>query len=537
MTAVRTSQAVEVPATGRAVHRELVATPSFALPPLAEVVPGAVDETHDAPVTFHQLHHDTADRRLGRWGADLSVRLDGPDRGWRLVLPPDDDLDEIDAVTAPLRDDEQGERAPVELLDLVRALVREATVGTVGRTFTTRSTVHVVDAAGHELATVHDDRVEVETAGAQTRHERRLRICAAGPDPDAARAVARIADVLLAGSSTPEPVPGGPGTALASDPVGATSGPADGAALADAAGPDVVVPPRPHRHSSAGQVLTYALAVHVRELLLADVAVRRDRADAVHRLRVAARTVRSALRTFADLCDGAWATHLREELAVMAEALGAVRDTEVLYARLETAAGTLAAADRVRVLRALDAVLRPRLVTARTAALAELSSARYLHLVADLVDAVHRPRFTAVAERDAADVLPDLVTGDWDRLVHAVGRLRRGQVDPRDRAWHRARILAKRTRYGVEATAPCLRGRTTLWQAELPRLTDLLGEVHDGVVAAELLQHAAAGTDGLTGPALGRLLVIEDSSVDTAAAEFVDRWPHVRRRLERHPLR
>lgn len=304
----------------------------------------------------------------------------------------------------------------------------------------------------------------------------------------------------------------------------------------DAVALDVPLPPRPDRHGSAGQVLQYVLGVHLRELLTADAAVRQDQPDAVHRLRVAARTLRSVLRTFGPLSDGGWAARLRDELAVTAEAFGTVRDAEVLIARLEADSRLLPDAERVRALGALDAVLRPRLAAARAAALVELGSARHRRLVADLVDAARHPSLTTVADRDAADVLPDLVSRDWDRLVRAVRHLRRHHVDPHDPAWHRARILAKRVRYAVESSAPALHGGTPRWLAELPRVTDLLGVLHDGVVASDVVQQAADRADEATATALGRLLSVEAQAVDAAAEEFLEQWPKVRRTLERHPV-
>lgn len=504
--------------------RELVVTEDVELPRLADMVPGAVQELRDDAVTFRQLQHDTADLRLARWGTELRVRLDGPDAGWRLTLPLGDSAASdhggaADVVVQELADGDSGEHAPVELLDLVTALVREAEVRPVAQLRTTRASVHLLDDAGAELAAVHDDRIEAERRPRGTERQRRVRIAAFGPPPDAERAVTRLVDAVQA---------------VAGDVEQPAEGRLDGLPMARV--PDVVVPPRPGRHSTAGEVLTFAVALHVRAFLEADVGVRRERPDAVHQLRVAARTLRSALRTFTPVCDEAWATGLRDRLAVAADALGAVRDTEVLYDRLERDARTLAAEDRVRALPALDALLRPRLLDARRAALEELRSDRYAQLLVDLVEATRRPVLVDAADDEAADVLPALVANDWTRLRHAVRTLRQEHPEPHDRAWHRARILAKRVRYGAEAAAPSLGDRARRCAEEVSGVTDLLGELHDGVVATQVLQDAAHATDGATGFALGRLLAVEDAAVDRAAAEFLGRWPRVRHRLGRRPV-
>lgn len=504
------------------VARELVLTDDVDLPRFAGMVPGAVREVRDDPMTFRQLQHDTADLRLARWGAELRVRLDGPDAGWRLTLPLGDgarqDGTTRDVVVHELVDGDSGELAPVDLLDLVTALVREAEVRPVAQLRTTRASVHLLDSAGAELAAVHDDRVVAEVRACGTERQRRVRITAFGPLPDAERAVLRLVDAVQAVAGDVEPDGARPG------------------GMPTARLPDVVVPPRPGRRSTAGAVLRFAVALHVRAFLAADVGVRRDRPDAAHQLRVAARTLRSALRTFTPVCDEAWATGLRDQLAVAADALGAVRDTEVLYDRLERDVRTLAAEDRVRALPALDALLRPRLLEARSAALEELRSERYLQLLVDLVEAARRPLVVDAADQHAAEVLPALVVHDWKRLRRAVRALRQGHPDPHDPAWHRARILAKRARYAAQATAPSLGGRARRCAEELSAVTDLLGELHDGVVATQVLQDAADAADGAAGFALGRLLAVEDAGVDRAAAEFLERWPRVRHRLGRRPV-
>ncbi len=102
------------------------------------------------------------------------------------------------------------------------------------------------------------------------------------------------------------------------------------------------------------------LSLHVRHLLLADVAVRRDLPDSVHQMRVAARRLRSALATFAPLMQEEPAGALREELKWIASELGAIRDTEVMLDRLDRHAGQLDdEADTARARAAIDPLLDP----------------------------------------------------------------------------------------------------------------------------------------------------------------------------------
>ncbi|OZB89463.1 MAG: hypothetical protein B7X41_02535, partial [Microbacterium sp. 14-71-5] len=223
------------------VTRELVLADDVDLPHFADLVPGAVQEVRDDAVTFRQLQHDTADLRLARWGVELRVRLDGPDAGWRLTLPPADgagqDGTTRDVVGRALVSGDSGEHAPVDLLDLVTALVRDAEVRPVAQLRTTRTSVHLLDSAGAQLAAVHDDRIVAEVRARGTEHQRRVRITAFGPPPDAERAVARLVDAVQAIAGEVEPDDARPG------------------GMPTARLPDVVVPPRPGRHSTAGEVL------------------------------------------------------------------------------------------------------------------------------------------------------------------------------------------------------------------------------------------------------------------------------------------
>ena len=76
------------------------------------------------------------------------------------------------------------------------------------------------------------------------------------------------------------------------------------------------------------------LQEQVDELVARDPQVRRDLPDALHKMRVATRRLRSALQTFRPLLDRERTDPLREELRWLAGVLGEVRDTEVMHARL-----------------------------------------------------------------------------------------------------------------------------------------------------------------------------------------------------------
>src|SRR5450631_627169 len=92
--------------------------------------------------------------------------------------------------------------------------------------------------------------------------------------------------------------------------------------------------------SSRGLVVAY-LRTQLDELRARDPGSRVDSPDAVHRMRVASRRLRSSLATFGPLFAGSQAQHLRDELLWLGAILGPVRDVEVMRDHLHATAATL----------------------------------------------------------------------------------------------------------------------------------------------------------------------------------------------------
>ena len=505
----------------REVERKVRVPEDFALPPLGGIAHGVSDAVVGVPVTLVAAYYDTPDLRLLRWGVSLRRREGGLDEGWHLKLPASGQGVLVrDELALPLGAGSAGS-VPPEMADLVRALVREAPLVPVVTIRTRRAPCALLDGEGLAVAEVVDDRVEIVQDGAVVAAFREIEVEALGEQTGRApRVLAAVVAALVARGGVSE----------------SGSKVAEALAPGGVAAPDVVVPPWPRAQDPAGETIRCILATNVRALLLADVAVRRDLPDSAHQMRVAARTLRSALRTFARLLDDAWATDLRTELAWAADAMGTASDAEVFLGRLETHADQLLPDDREHAVRVVDAWLRDRLVAARGAALFALRSDRYLRLLTDLVEAARAPRFVGAAGAPAAAVFPDLVQGASRRLIRAVEQLTVGSPPA---GWHRARILAKRARYAAEATAPVLGEPVHRRGAALERVTELLGDLHDAVVARQMLRELASWpeTDGLTGYALGLLDGIEAEREREEKAAFAVVWPKVHRVLDKHPLR
>ncbi len=507
------------PTTYREVERKLRVPDRFDLPELAGVVEGVVRVDPGEAVTMLAEYHDTPDVRLIRWGATLRRRAGGSDEGWHLKLPVEGAGPGVrDELALPLEAGGVG-HVPAQMADIVRSLVREEPLVHVSTVRTNRTPFALLDALGRDVAELVDDRVDVLENGRVVRSFREIEV-EARPGGAGLRVLDAVVDVLVSRGA----VPGSEGKAAA-----ALGSRAKGA-------PDVVVPVLSGPGDPAGEAVRRVLAANVRKLLLEEVRVRRDLPDSVHQMRVAARTLRSALRTFAPLVDEAWAEVLRAELRQSADALGAVRDTEVLLARLEKHARALPAQEGALAVPVIDEWLRERLADARAAALRELRGARHVRLLVDLVAATQAVPLTRAASKPALRVLPELVEKAARQLSKAVKRLDR---DASAAQWHRARILAKRARYAAEAVAPVLADGAADWGAAFERVTELLGDHQDSVTAQAVLRELAGhpDVDGATGYALGLLDGIEGEHERADRESFARVWPEVRRTIKDHPLR
>lgn len=516
----RASPGGAAPTTFREVERKVRVPATFSLPALAGAVVGVAAVRPGDPVTMVAAYHDTPDVRLIRWGATLRRREGGGDEGWHLKLPVEGAGPGVrDELGLPLAAGAVGS-VPAEISDIVRSLVREAPLVHVSTVRTTRAPYALLDDAGRQVAELVDDQVEVVEGGRVVRVFHEIEVEARVADDGAGLAVLdAVVEALVAAGGVP-----------------GTEGKAAAALGARATGvPDVVVPPWPGPGGPAGDAVRCVLALTARKFLLQDVRVRRNLPDSVHQMRVAARTLRSALRTFAPLVDREWADGLREELRWAADALGVARDTEVLLARLDSHADALAPDDAARALPVIDTWLRGRLEDARRAALTELRTDRHLRLLGDLVDAAREPRLTRRADRPSAEALPPLVEKAWRRLVRAVEDL---ELDGPAEEWHRARILGKRARYAAEAVAPVLGEPAKRRGGALERVTDLLGDHHDAFVARQMLRELAGhpGVDGRTGYALGLLDAVEAGRERSDRVRFQAVWPDVHRVHREWPL-
>ncbi len=244
----------------------------------------------------------------------------------------------------------------------------------------------------------------------------------------------------------------------------------------------------------------------------------------VHQARVATRRMRSDLRTFRRVLDPDWDESLRAELKWLGGVLGAVRDADVLLARLEQRVDELPETDHPAGSHVLD-VLRTKRAQARDELLAAMRSDRYLALLERLLAAAR----AVPASTDWADIeleVSDLAVKPWKKLraaVHALGD------EPPDPELHQVRIRAKRARYAAEAVSPAVGNAPKRFAKAVADLQDVLGEHQDAVVAGQWLREHVPPDDGEAAFVAGQLAVLEAAAAQTSREAWPAAWAAARR--------
>lgn len=245
--------------------------------------------------------------------------------------------------------------------------------------------------------------------------------------------------------------------------------------------------------ATAGSVIAAALAEEVERLLQAEPAVRADKPDAVHQMRVATRRMRSVLRTYRPLLEGAQVDLYRDELRWLGGVLGAARDAEVSAQLMERGLAALPKGQvRGPVAERLVGGRQSEYADAHAATLTTLDSARYADLRVRLSGLKVDPPLRRRARKQADTVMSDLIRKDLRRLNRLIAAAARADGDARVLALHEVRKGAKRVRYAAEAAQPVLGDRAATLAAQAKRLQTVLGDHRDAVEAQQYIDAAAA---------------------------------------------
>jgi CHAD domain-containing protein len=398
-----------------------------------------------AAVYFDTPGHDLAAKKI-----TLRRRTGGPDDGWHLKLPAGPDRrTEVRAPLAAL--DGDVEDVPEELVDVVRAIVRDRPLAAVARITTARQAHLLYSGDGAVLAEFCDDQVTAWSAGsgdgqATEQRWREWEVELRNPDTAGAELLERLSNRLLDAGATPAQ---------------------HGSKLARVL--DIARDGAPERPADPVQ---QALAEQVDNLLVWDRAVRANTEDAVHQMRVTTRKIRSLLQAAQDssgLSDSTW---ILDELRELAGVLGAARDAEVLAQRYQQALDRLPPElVRGRVRERLVDEARRRYETGLQRSLTALRSQRYFRLL-DALDAV-----VAKPPAAAPEHAPVTIDAAYKRVRKAAKAAAAATEAEQNDALHRIRKKAKRLRY----TAAAMDATKVAEQAKA--IQTLLGDHQDSVVS------------------------------------------------------
>ncbi len=496
------------------VERKYDVPPGTPVPDLTALA--GVDAVEVRTDELDATYFDTEDLRLRAAGTTLRRRTGGADAGWHLKLPHGVDREEVRL------DGDTSADVPPQLHALVRARTRTRPLVPVARLQTTRTVHRLAAPDGRVLAEVADDLVVGRTA-ADPEGELRWREWEVELVDGDRTVLDDVQAVLLAAGAAPSDSASKVGRVLGRRPT------------ADGQPPWWGRRPPTSGKATAGGVLLAHLQGQVDELVARDPQVRRDLPDALHKMRVATRRLRSALQTFRPLLDRTATDPVRDELRWLAAVLGEVRDTEVMHARLRA----LVAAEPAElvvgpVLARVDTELGARYRQAHDRVLVELEGPRYLALLDSLDRLLADPPLQPPARERARTVLPGLVLHSWRRLDRDLRQAAEVTGEEQDLLLHEARKAAKRVRYAAEAVAPAYGPPAVAFAKAVTRLQEALGEHQDGVVTREALRDLAAvahgaGEDGFT---YGRLHGLEQARA-TAGSD----WTRARRKASRGRLR
>jgi CHAD domain-containing protein len=496
-----------------AVEREtkLQAPDDFRLPDLD----GLVDSVVAAPPVSIELdaaYYDSDDMALARSGITLRHRTGTPGAVWTLKLPMRAGNESV-LVRRELDFTPGNGSVPAEARDLVRGYLRSRPLHRVGRLRTHRTSVHLLDDEGQQLLEVVDDVVSIYDGRQRTGGFHEVEIEVRAPGKPARRALKAAVDTLLdAGCHEEKAVP------KLVRAVGSRAG-----------APAELETPELGRNPTVRQLVKCALQASAARLVQLDPNVRlgEDPED-IHRFRVAARRLRSDLRTFGPVLDPTWNRALRDELAWLGAEVGTVRDLDVLRERLTASgAAALGPSDALGLALVMTRI-EDQHEAARARVLRALRSRRYDRLLDSLVEAVHNPVYVDPKrdpDRPARKFVRQCIRRQWRQLDRAVDAL---DEVPDDAALHQVRIRAKRCRYAAEAAAPLVGRDARRLARRMTALQDELGVLCDTNFAEGWLRKAAS-SDADCAVVAGKLIAVERFQRARAREDWRPVWQKARR--------
>lgn len=450
------------------IERKYDVGPDADVPALAGIGPVAAT-ADEAPVRMSAVYYDTSDRALSRGRITMRRRAGGEDQGWHVKLPGAKARTELHVPLTRTATVPKAVRAPV------LAFVGRAPLEKIARLNTTRTVTRLLDASGAQLAELADDLVvAVDLASGEERRWREweveLKEGAPAGDDERAALLDAVAERLASAGA---------------EPASSVS------KLARATGRTGSERPSAGEPGTAGEAAVAAIEALVAELRAADPWVRLDAEDAVHRMRVLTRRLRSVLAGSRRALERSVTDPVREELSWLGHLLGEARDAEVARDRIDAHFDGVPAGDAAR--RRMHAALAGRYTRAHRRIVIALRGRRYLDLLAALDGLVGAPPVTPGAQESARRFVKRSLRHEARRVADAETPAIAPDADADAR--HRLRKSAKRLRYVAEAwaqTAPdALRARHDGLAAAAEELADVLGAERDAAAAQTELRSTA----------------------------------------------
>jgi CHAD domain-containing protein len=481
------------------VELKLIVPSDFELPGF-EGKTGVVSAAEEASQQLNATYFDTPDLRLMRHGITLRYRTgEGNGPLWTLKLPANGDLarrSEIEFAGEP-------DEPPAEARKLLFAFLNDGPLAPTAEIRTKRRRWSLAGEGGEKLAEVTDDSVSVVDGEKVAASFREIEIEAENIDR---KGLHRIATRIRKAGAKPEQ------RSKASRALEALH----------------KLQPQDGHHVSpkddAGSAVRPSLKEALRRLLSFDPYARLGDVEGVHQLRVAARRLRSVIRTFAPLLDVAKIEPVVEDLRWIGGVLGEVRDLDVLEVRLGEDG-----ADAAPFIEALA----PRREKAGAALNEALNSDRYVAFIHRVTDLTEDDSLVNESPGQAREVLPKLVWRIWKKLRNS-GRALTPESDEAD--FHRARILAKRARYSAETVAgylpPKQKKQMRDFAGRAESVQNILGEHQDAGFARNIIREIAAerSDDPSIRSRVGTLVEQQKEIAEDRRSEFFDEWKRLDRK-------
>lgn len=501
------------------IEHKYDAKADFVVPELGGL-PGVASVGEPETFDLHASYFDTADLRLAAHGITLRRRRGGTDAGWHLKMPAGPDGKE--ELHAPLG---RPKIVPARLAALVAAYTRGEPLRPVATLETRRTVVRLYADDGAMLAEVADDLVT----------GRDVRDAPDEPPADGPARRWREIEVEL-GDGTAELLKAAGKRLRKAGARRAKSSSKLGRLLGDAIAPSEAARARAacktrlvaaidngKGPATTGDAVMAYLAAQVETVVASDPKARLGEDDAVHRMRVAVRRIRSTLKAYRPVLEEARTEPLGPELRWLAAVLGEVRDLEVLRMRFQE---RLDGAAPARLDGAAPAWLDDLARQERTAYRrmnASLKEPRYFALLDELDRLIAEPPLAEGADRKARKELPELVRRSWDRMARAYTSI--AIAEDAEVARHETRKAAKRARYAAELAMPVLGVSAKRVAKDAKRIQEVLGGYQDGVIAMEHLKAAAARTRNPSEAFdLGVLYGLERCEAETAREKLSVTW-------------